>query len=275
MIAQPQLQPTFALSPVAGQVQVFTCVHRNFFPPVLAQALRNAGQGVAVLIIQFFKGGIGQGPKHPTHLSQNLDWVRCRLPYSINGAPEQADEREAILELWEFAQDAIEGGRYEQVILDELSLSMFYGVIPEAEVQNLLATRPRHVDVVFLGQHMPAAIIQAADQVTNLRNLFNLSLEPLEPQMVDGCPALVSPALVSPVLVSPVLVSPAPVSNVVPIRSKSSWPQPEQKPEMRPEIGPDIKSGTKCDRNSTPPKAQAQAAECWVLPGQLQIPGIG
>lgn len=260
MIAQPQIKPPFALSPIAGQIQVFTCVHRNFFTTVLAQALRHAGQGTAVLIIQFFKGGIDQGPHNPTHLSQNLDWVRCRLPGSINGAPEQAEERSAILELWEFAQDAIEGGRYEQVILDELSLAIFHGVIAEAEVQALLDHRPPHVDVIFLGQHMPTAIIQAADQVTNLRNLFNIPLEerPLGQVALKNLnipPSDLPLEWLEPQSASHPLIPP---SNVVPMRSKTVRPQPETKPE----------------RGLNLLQSRPQATECWVLPGQLQIPGI-
>jgi len=53
-------------------VQVFTCSHRSF-TGVMAQALTVAGQGTSVLVVQFLKGGIGQGYDHPIQLGQNLD----------------------------------------------------------------------------------------------------------------------------------------------------------------------------------------------------------
>ena len=46
---------------VAGLVQVFTSTQRSFFTSVMANALRMAGQGTSVLIVQFLKGGINQG----------------------------------------------------------------------------------------------------------------------------------------------------------------------------------------------------------------------
>ena len=60
-------------------------------------------------------------------------------------------------------------GRYELVILDELSLAINFGLIPEAEVLALLQKRPRHVDLILLGPEMPATLLEIADQVTEIR----------------------------------------------------------------------------------------------------------
>lgn len=165
-------QSASGLSSLEGQVQIFTSAHRHFFTHVLSQALRDAGQGTAVLIVQFFKGGIDRGPQNPTHLGQNLDWVRCRLPYSLNAAPQSPEECEAVRELWEFTQDAVQSERYEQMILEELSLAVFHRIVPEQEVLELFAHRPRSMDITLIGQQMPQALLQAANQVTELRNLF-------------------------------------------------------------------------------------------------------
>ncbi len=185
MIAQPHdtLRRVSPLSlqshsplPIAGQVQVFTCTHRNFFTAVMAQALRDAGQGTSVLVVQFCKGGIGQGPEHPVQLGQHLNWVRCRLPEAVNGFPPSAIAREAILELWTFTQDQVRLGTYGQVILDELSLAIAYGIVPVDEVLRVLKQRPQSTDVILTGPQMPAALLQAADQVTELRNCFGVAI---------------------------------------------------------------------------------------------------
>ena len=65
------------LQAIEGSLRVFTSVHRSFFTNVMVQALRSADQGRTVLVAQFLKGGIDQGPAHMTHMGQNLDWVRC------------------------------------------------------------------------------------------------------------------------------------------------------------------------------------------------------
>ena len=65
MVAQletPGLNSTFSVPySVEGLIQVFTNSQRSFFTSVMAQALRIAGQGTPVLIVQFLKGGIRQG----------------------------------------------------------------------------------------------------------------------------------------------------------------------------------------------------------------------
>lgn len=154
---------------VEGLVQVFTCAHRSFFTNVMAQALRIAGQGAPVLVVQFLKGGIAQGHEHPVQLGQNLDWIRCNLPRCVD-TPQLDDlELRSLLDLWQFTQDAVMQGKYDLVVLDELSLAIKFDLLAEAEVLDLLANRPRHVDVILTGPDMPRSLLDVADQITELR----------------------------------------------------------------------------------------------------------
>jgi cob(I)alamin adenosyltransferase len=154
---------------IKGSVQVFTSAHRSFFANVMAQALRTAGQGTPVLVVQFLKGGIGQGVNHPVQLSQNLDWYRCDLPRCVDTPHLDPAERDALQQLWQHTQAAVAQGRYALVILDELSLAVNLGLIPEAEVIDLLTTRPPYVDAILTGPEMPDSVLNLADQVTELR----------------------------------------------------------------------------------------------------------
>jgi cob(I)alamin adenosyltransferase len=154
---------------VEGLVQVFTCPHRSFFTSVMAQALRIAGQGTPVLIVQFLKGGIQQGYQHPVQLGQHLDWVRCNLLRCINTPNLEATETSAMRELWEHTRTVVTQGKYSLVVLDELSLAINFGLISEAEVHQFLSDRPGQVDVILTGPDMPQSILDIADQITELR----------------------------------------------------------------------------------------------------------
>lgn len=154
---------------VEGLVQVFTCSHRSFFTNVMAQALRIAGQGTPVLIVQFLKGGIGQGHLRPVQLGQNLDWIRCDLPRCIDTPHLEDAEAAALLELWQYTQAVVLQEKYTLVVLDELSLAINLGLISEAEVLNFLKNRPTQVDVILTGPEMPQSILDTADQITELR----------------------------------------------------------------------------------------------------------
>ncbi|HEY9845168.1 MAG TPA: P-loop NTPase family protein [Candidatus Caenarcaniphilales bacterium] len=154
---------------VEGLVQVFTASHRSFFTSVIAQALRIAGQGTPVLVVQFLKGGINQGYEHPIHLGQYLDWVRCNVPRCIDTPHLDEVEMQALLELWQHTQEVVSQGKYSLVVLDELSLAIHFGLIPEAEVLSMLKARPRSVDIILTGPEIPQTILAVADQITELR----------------------------------------------------------------------------------------------------------
>jgi len=157
---------------VPGLVQVFTSSQRNFFSSVMANALRMAGQGTSVLIVQFLKGGINQGHKNPVRLGQNLDWVRCELPRCIDTPELDENQKRSLTDLWRYTQAVVSEGRYSLVVLDELSLGINFNLIPEAEVLELLEKRPPHVDIILTGPNMPQAILDVADQITEVRRSY-------------------------------------------------------------------------------------------------------
>lgn len=157
---------------VEGAIQVFTSTHRSFFTNVMVQALRAAGQGTSVLVVQFLKGGIGQGVKHPVKLGQNLDWIRGDFPHCISADNVNEDERIALQDLWRHIQSVVMQGKYALVVLDELSLAINFGLIPEADVLKFLRDRPAQVDVILTGPKMPDSIVEIADQVTQFRRNY-------------------------------------------------------------------------------------------------------
>ncbi len=173
MVAQLEtssVNSTVSLShTVKGLVQVFTSSSRSFFTSVMAQALRIAGQGTPVLIVQFLKGGIRQGQNNPVVLGQNLNWIRCDLPRCIDTPQLDDTETEALHSLWQHTLNVVNEGKYSLVVLDELSLAMNFGLIPETEVLEFLTKRPQNVDIILTGAEMPKSILDFADEITEIR----------------------------------------------------------------------------------------------------------
>jgi cob(I)alamin adenosyltransferase len=172
MVAQletPALNSPCLPYTVAGLIQVFTSSHRSFFTSVMAQAIRIAGQGTAVLVVQFLKGGIDQGHEHPVRLGQHLDWIRCNLPRCIDTPHQDEAEIQSLNELWQHTQKVVFEGKYSLVVLDELSLAINFGLIPQDQVLAFLEKRPAHVDIILTGPEMPQALLDIADQITELR----------------------------------------------------------------------------------------------------------
>jgi cob(I)alamin adenosyltransferase len=157
------------LQSLAGTVQVFTSPHRSFFTNVMVQAMRTAGQGAAVLVVQFLKGGIRQGVDQPMQFGQQLEWLRADMPHCVHGEQVSDEQRAAIAQLWAHTQSVVMAGRYRLVVLDELSLAIRWGLLAEGEVLCFLEQRPPQVDVVLTGPEMPAPLLAIADQVTEFR----------------------------------------------------------------------------------------------------------
>ena len=176
MVAQLEIPTLNSSSPVPyavkGLVQVFTGPHRCFFTSVMAEALRIAGQGTQVLAIQFLKGGNNQGHHKPVRLGQNLDWIRCDLPRCIDTPELDEVETNSLRQLWQFTQRAVFEGKYSLIVLDELSLAINFGLISEAEVLVLLEKRPLHLDLILTGPDMPQALLEVADQITEIRRSY-------------------------------------------------------------------------------------------------------
>lgn len=167
--SQAKSQPPYS---VEGLIQVFTAQHRSFFTPVMAQALTIAGQGTPVLVVQFLKGGINLGATRPMKLGQHLDWIRCDVQRCLTQNDLSESETMALAQLWTFTQEAIFKHQYSLVVLDELSLAVHLGLIPEAEVINLLENRPRQIDIILTGPAVSPHLLDLADQVTELRRTY-------------------------------------------------------------------------------------------------------
>ena len=162
MVAQldtPSINLTLSLPySVQGLVQVFTSSHRNFFTSVMSQVLRIAGQGTPVLIVQFLKGRIRQGQDKPIQVGQDLDCIHCDLIGCIHRAHLEEIQDQALQELWQYTQTVVSEGKYSLVVLDELSLAINFGLIPESEVLAFLTKPPPYVDIILSGPEMPKSL---------------------------------------------------------------------------------------------------------------------
>jgi len=159
-----------------GQLQVHTAPYRGSFSVVLSEALRAAGLGRRVLVAQFLKGGVSQGPEGSINLCGRLDWLRPSIPCCIEEhAPHSADKQnqsstvQAINKVWEVCKAQIIEGNIDQLVLDEVGLASHLGYINENDLINTLEQRPSSMDVILTGPSIPSRAMKMADQVTELR----------------------------------------------------------------------------------------------------------
>jgi cob(I)alamin adenosyltransferase len=79
-----------------------------------------------------------------------------------------AQDIATTLKIWEVGKEAIASGRYDIVILDEINVVMKLGYLDPEPVVTFLKARDPRQHVVLTGRGAPAAIIDAADLVSEV-----------------------------------------------------------------------------------------------------------
>ncbi len=154
---------------MAGIVMVYTGHGKGKTCAAMGQAMRAAGHGLRVCLLQFIKA-------RPTGESAMLAVLAERIEYHQVGSgfswqqKDQALFRETALAGWQLALEKLAGG-YDLLVLDELTYLIHFGFLTETEVVAALAARPAGMHVVITGRHAGSELLAAADLVTEMREL--------------------------------------------------------------------------------------------------------
>ena len=169
-----EVRPPLHLVAPEGQLQVHTAPFRGSFSGVLSQALLTAGLGSNVLIAQFLKGGVGQGPQSSLTLCDRLRWLRPSVTECLSDAAASRDDevKEAVQAIWQICKTHLLEGTLDQLVLDEIGLAIELGYLSHVDVLSVLELRPSAMDVIVTGPAIPAEMMEMADQVTELRRGF-------------------------------------------------------------------------------------------------------
>ena len=169
-----EVRPPLHLVAPEGQLQVHTASFRGSFSGVLSQALRTAGLGSSVLIAQFLKGGVGQGPQSSLTMCDRLRWLRPSVMECLSDPASSRDDevKEAVQSVWEICKTHLLEGTLDQLVLDEIGLAIELCYLSHEDVLSVLEQRPSAMDVIVTGPAIPAEMMEMADQVTELRRGF-------------------------------------------------------------------------------------------------------
>jgi len=136
----------------------------------LGLALRAAGRNLNVFIGQFAKGMAYGEHKALARFSDHIRIRQFGRRCFIHGKPEEEDIRIAR-EGWEEAKQAVAGGEYDVVILDEAGIAMYYNLVTEEEFAGLLDMKPEGVELILTGRKIPESLFEKADLVTEMREV--------------------------------------------------------------------------------------------------------
>jgi len=152
-------------------IQIYTGNGKGKTTAALGLAMRAAGHGLSVMIIQFMKGKINYGELETARKLPNITIEQYGRPDFVN--PEQPDHEDIRLAEQGFkrAREVIRGGKYDVVVLDEINVAVNFGLLKEDDVVGLLQMIPEDLELILTGRYMPEAFARHADLITECREL--------------------------------------------------------------------------------------------------------
>lgn len=129
---------------------------------------RMLGHGRRCVVVQFIKSGDAAIERHLR--SPQLAWHRCGEGFTWD-TQNRAGDVEAVRTGWAIAVQAMQDPEVGLVLLDELNIAMAYDYLPVGDVVAGLRLRVPNQHVVLTGRGAPEALIEAADLVTEMREV--------------------------------------------------------------------------------------------------------
>jgi cob(I)alamin adenosyltransferase len=133
-------------------------------------ALRAVARGWSVCVVQFVKSGSWKVGEEQSARRLGVEWWAGGDGFTWDSKDMERTEAVAR-EAWRVARERLATGAYGLVVLDEVTYPVSWGWIPAAEVVDVIAARPPAVNVILTGRDAPAELVDAADTVTEMRNV--------------------------------------------------------------------------------------------------------
>ena len=153
-----------------GFVQVYTGTGKGKTTAALGLVLRAAGHGLRTYIGQFMKGqmyGELQALRdHPLIEIEQYGDARCVRREEVTHEHVVRARRGL-----ERAREKMCSGRFDIVVLDEVNVTIWFGMLAADEVLVFLEQRPQGVEVILTGRYAPEEVLEKADLVTEMREV--------------------------------------------------------------------------------------------------------
>lgn len=155
-----------------GYIQIYTGDGKGKTTASLGLALRAIGHGWKVLLIQFTKGEQGNNYYgeicSAAKLMPNLEIAQFGLDRVVYSHNINIEDYKETRKGWKFAKEAINSGKYQLIIMDELNICTDLGMIKIAEVKDALMNKPQNLEIVLTGRKAHPEIIAMAHLVTEM-----------------------------------------------------------------------------------------------------------
>ena len=174
-----------------GYVQVYTGNGKGKTTAALGITMRASGAGKKIAFVQFMKA-LGYSEQKILPTLPGVTWKTLGKPFFIakKGSISEedlaqygdscvvfeednppADYVKMISDGFAEAKEMVMSGDFDMVVLDEINCAMYFGLLSIDEVLDLIRNKPAHTELILTGRYAPDEIIEAADLVTEMREI--------------------------------------------------------------------------------------------------------
>jgi len=157
-----------------GLTIVYTGKGKGKTTAALGIALRATGYKKKICMIQFIKGSWHYGEMESSkRLEPEFEMVAIGKGFVgiIDDKSPKEDHQKIAKEAIKISNEKIQSEKYDIVILDEVNYAVNLNLISLEDVLNLIKSKPQNVDLVLTGNYAKEEVIEAADLVTEMKEI--------------------------------------------------------------------------------------------------------
>ena len=153
-----------------GLTIVYTGNGKGKTTAALGVVMRAWGQKFRVVMLQFLKAQTGNWGEIRAAQLMGVEIIPLGDGFTWT-SDDLAHDRALALQCWQLCREKIESGQYDIVIMDEITYALKYGWLELDDVLTTLRKRDPKMHVILTGRDAPAALIDYADLVTEMREI--------------------------------------------------------------------------------------------------------
>jgi cob(I)alamin adenosyltransferase len=150
-------------------IHVYTGDGKGKTTAALGLALRAAGRGKKVVIVQFMKGA-DTGELHSIALVPGVTVLRNRKHYGFFNRSGTETQSQIIEDNNSSLAEAL-GLSWDMLVLDEVFFAYSSGALDRKTIDSLVLEKNENRELVLTGRNPPQHIIDAADYVSEIRKI--------------------------------------------------------------------------------------------------------
>jgi cob(I)alamin adenosyltransferase len=151
-----------------GLVQVFTGNGKGKTSAALGAAVRASGHGLKVFIVFFMKGKYEYGEYNSLAKLPNVTVGSFGFRSLTDPNDVKEEEREQARLALAASRDAIQSGKYDMVIMDEINVATGFNLIELDDVIKMIQEKPAKIDLILTGRYADPKLLETADLVTEM-----------------------------------------------------------------------------------------------------------